>query len=101
MLRSILNKSLKQIPRNSSSTATYLLSQKPSEFDEQDMWDTAEDVRTLSYGPLHTEELVLYDQIELYLQQLCTGTGCSLEDIPEVIDDRERVREIRASSTTW
>ena len=42
-----------------------------------------------------------------YLQQLCTDTGCSLEDLPEVIEDRdewqerERVREICAWSTTW
>ena len=49
-----------------------------------------------------------------YLQQLCTDTGCSLEDLPEAIDNRDgwracererererkRVREICASSTT-
>ena len=40
-----------------------------------------------------------------YLQQLCADTGCSLEDFPEAMDDRdgwrERVREIRAGSVTW
>ena len=40
-----------------------------------------------------------------YLQQLWTDTGCSLEDLPGVMDDRdewrERVMEIHASSTTW
>ena len=40
-----------------------------------------------------------------YLQQLCTDTGCSLEDLPETMDDRggwrERSREVRLSSTTW
>ena len=40
-----------------------------------------------------------------YLQQLCADTGCSLEDLPGVMDDRdgwqERVRKIRASSATW
>ena len=42
-----------------------------------------------------------------YPQQLCMDTGCSLEDLPEAMDDtdgwqeRERVREIRASSTKW
>ena len=34
-----------------------------------------------------------------YIQQLCASTGCSLEDLPGVMDDREgwweRVREIR------
>ena len=40
-----------------------------------------------------------------YIQQLCEYTGCSSEDLPEVMNDREkwreRVRETRASSTTW
>ena len=40
------------------------------------------------------------------LQLLCTYTGCSLEDLLEVMNDREsrereRVREILATSTTW
>ena len=40
-----------------------------------------------------------------YIQQLCADTGCSLEDLPGVMDDRdgwwERVREICAGSTRW
>ena len=36
-----------------------------------------------------------------YIQQLCADTGCSLEELPEEIDDRdgwwERVRKIRGS----
>ena len=40
-----------------------------------------------------------------YTQQLCADTGCSLEDLLGVMDDRdgwwERVREICASSATW
>ena len=39
-----------------------------------------------------------------YLKQLCSDTGCSLEDLPEAMDDRddwqECVKEIRASSAT-
>ena len=39
-----------------------------------------------------------------YIQQLCEDTGCRPEDLPEVMNDREkwreRVRDIRASSTT-
>ena len=39
-----------------------------------------------------------------YIQQLCEDTGCSLEDLPEAMNDREkwreRVRDIRASGTT-
>ena len=38
-----------------------------------------------------------------YIQQLCEDTGCCLEDLPRAINDREewreRVRDIRATST--
>ena len=40
-----------------------------------------------------------------YIQQLCENTGCSLEDLPEVKNDRkkwrEMVRDIRPSGMTW
>ena len=40
-----------------------------------------------------------------YIQQRCEDTGCSPEDLPKVMNDRERwrerVRDIRASGTTW
>ena len=40
-----------------------------------------------------------------YIQQLCEDTGCSPEDLPEAMNDRkkwrERIRDIRAISTTW
>ena len=40
-----------------------------------------------------------------YIQQLCADTGCSLEDLQGVMDDREgwqeRVKEIRTGSMTW
>ena len=39
-----------------------------------------------------------------YIQQLCEDTGCSPEDLPETMNDREkwreRVRDIRADSAT-
>ena len=39
-----------------------------------------------------------------YIQQLCEDTGCSSEDLPEAMNDREkwreRVRDIHASGTT-
>ena len=39
-----------------------------------------------------------------YIQQLCEDTGCSPDDLPEAMNDREkwreRVRDIRATSTT-
>ena len=40
-----------------------------------------------------------------YIQQLCEDTRCCPEDLPRAIKDREkwreRVRDIRASGTTW
>ena len=40
-----------------------------------------------------------------YIQQLCEDTGCNHEDLPEVMNDREkwqeRVMDIRAGGTTW
>ena len=40
-----------------------------------------------------------------YIQQLCEDTGCRPEDLQEAMNDmkkwRERVRDIRATGTTW
>ena len=40
----------------------------------------------------------------IYIQQLCADTGCSPEDLPKAMDNREgwreRVRNIRADSAT-
>ena len=40
-----------------------------------------------------------------YIEQLCEDTGCSPENLPEAMNDREkwreRVRDNRASGTTW
>ena len=45
------------------------------------------------------------DQLWTYIQQLCEDTGCSPEDLPEAMNDREkwreRVRDTRATNTTW
>ena len=39
-----------------------------------------------------------------YMQQVCADTGCSTQDLPEAMDDREgwreRVRDIRADGVT-
>ena len=41
----------------------------------------------------------------MYIQQLCEDTGCCPEDLPRAMNDREewreRVRDIRATSTIW
>ena len=40
-----------------------------------------------------------------YIQQLCEDMGCSLENLPEAMNDREkwreRVKDIHACGTTW
>ena len=40
-----------------------------------------------------------------FIQQLCDVTGCNPEDLPKAMNDREtwreRVRDIRASGTSW
>ena len=40
-----------------------------------------------------------------YIQQLCEDTGCNPEDLPGVMNDREKwremVKDIRAGGTTW
>ena len=40
-----------------------------------------------------------------FIQQLCDDTGCNPKDLPEAMNDREtwreRVRDIRASRTSW
>ena len=55
---------------------------------------------TPSHGRAKTGQLA-----RTYIQQLSADTGCSLEDLPEAMDDREgwqqRIKEIRASGATW
>ena len=55
---------------------------------------------TLTYGQAKAGR-----PARIYIQQLCEDTGCSPEDLPEVMNDmekwRERVRDIRASSMIW
>ena len=38
-------------------------------------------------------DVLIERPVKTYLQQLCTDTGCSLEDQPKVIDDRDGWRE--------
>ena len=95
------------IPQGINYTATCLPSRKLSMLDEPEMQDTAgeELIRdvllwTPSYGQAKAGR-----PARTYIQQLCEDTGCSLEDLPETMNDREkcreRVRDIRASGTTW
>ena len=55
---------------------------------------------TPSYGQAKAEQ-----PARTYIQQLCEDTGCSAEDLPEAMNDREewreRVSDIHAGGTTW
>ena len=57
----------------------------------------------LSWTPAHCRAKV-GRPARTYIQQLCEDTGCCPEDLPEAMNDREkwreRVRDIRATSTT-
>ena len=81
---------------------------KLSKLDEPDTQDTAGEARTnssvmYSYGPPHMAKQEQDDQLE-HTYSSCKDTGCSPEDLPEAINDREkwreRVRDIRAGGTT-
>ena len=56
-------------------------------------------LRTAAYGQAKAGR-----PARTYIQQLCEDTGCSPDDLPEAMNDREkwqdRVRDILASSTT-
>ena len=75
----------------------------------QFMWATAGEVRvgtlaTFSCGPVQHGREGVGRLARNYLQQLCTETGSSLEDMPNAMEDRDewqrRIRDIRARGTT-
>ena len=110
MLRAILNKSWRQHP-----TRHQLYGHLPP------IMKTIQVRRTRHEGPCwrSKDELISYVLLWIptygqakagrpaptYIQQLCEDTGCSPEDLPEAMNDREkwreRVRDIRAGGTTW
>ena len=110
MLRAILNKSCRQHP-----TKHQLYGQLPP------VTKTIQARRTRYVGHCWRSKAELISDVllwtpsygqakagrpaRIYIRQLCEDTGCSPEDLPEVMNDkdkwRERVRDIRASGTTW
>ena len=85
-------------------------SRKLSKLDEPDMhghcwrsrYELISDV--LLWTPIYGREKAGWPA-RTYIQQLCEDTGCSPEDLPEAMYDREkwreRVRDMRASGMTW
>ena len=94
-------------PQGTNYTANCLPSRKLYKLDEPDMQDTVGEAGTSlrdvllwipTYGRAKAGR-----PARTYIQQLCEDTGCSPEDLPEAMNDREkwreRVRDIRASGT--
>ena len=110
MLWAILNKSCPggNTPQGTNYTATWLPSRKLSKLDDiaGHCWRSKDELIsdvhlwTPTYGRAKAGR-----SARTYIQQLCENTGCSPEDLPEAMNDkekwRERVRDIRASGTTW
>ena len=110
MLRAILNKSWRQHP-----TRQQLYGYLPPITKTTQVWRTRHAGHCWrSKDELISDVLLLtpaYGQAKAgrpartYIQQLCEDTGCSPEDLPKAMNDREkwreRVRDIRASDTTW
>ena len=105
MLRAILNKSWRQHP-----TRHQLYGHLPP------ITETIQARRTRHAGHCWRSRDELISDVLLwtlaygqtartYIQQLVEDTGCSPEDLPEAMNDwekwREKVRDIRASGTTW
>ena len=87
MFRAILNKSRRLTPQGTNYTATCFSSWKLSKLDKPDMQDTAA-LRTPTYGRVKAGR-----PARTYIQQLCEDTGCSPENLPEAMNDREKGRE--------
>ena len=97
-------------PQNSSCTATYHPLRKLSKFwwtrHVGHCWRSRDELISdiLQWTPSHGRAKA-GQPAWTYIQQLCDDTGCSPEDLPEAMNDREgwgeRVRYIRADSTTW
>ena len=89
-------------PQGTNYTATYLPSRKLSKLDEPSRDELISD--DLQWTPTYGQAKA-GRPARTYIQQLCEDTGCSPEDLPEAMNDREkwreRVRDIRAGGTTW
>ena len=110
MLRAVLNKSWRQHPTNQQLYGHL----SPISKTIQIRWARHAGHCCKSEGELISNVLLwtpVHGQIRVgqpnrtYLQQLCTDTGCGMEDLPRTIDDsdewQEQVREIRVSGTWW
>ena len=105
MLRAILNKSWRQHPTRHQlyghlPTITKTIQVRRTRHAGHCWRSTDELIWTPTYGRAKVGR-----PARTYIQQLCEDTGCSPEDLPEAMNDREmwqeRVKDIRACGTTW
>ena len=86
-------------PKSSSCTATYHPSWKLSKLDEPDMRRSKDELinDVLLWTPSYVRARI-GRPARTYIQHHCTDSGCSLEDLPGAMEDRdgwrEEVREI-------
>ena len=110
MLRAILNKSWRQHPTRHQlychlPTITKTIQVRRTRYAGH-CWRSKDDpIRdVLLWTPAYVRAKAGWPA-RTYIQQLCEDTGCSSEDLPEAMNDREkwreRVRDIRASGMTW
>ena len=106
MLRAILNKSWRQHPtRHQLPPITKTIKVRRTRHTGHCWWSRDELIRDLLlWTPTYGWEKA-GRPARTYIQQLYEDTGCSPGDLPEAMNDseecRERVRDIRASGTTW
>ena len=96
MLRALLNPE-SNIPQNRSCTATNLPSLKPSKWDKHagHCWRSKDELISgvLLWIPSHGHASI-GRPTRTYLQQLCTDTECSLEDLSGEMQETNGEREI-------
>ena len=110
MLRAISNKSWKQHPIKKQLYGHLLPITKSIQVRRtrhaEHCWRCGDELISdiLLWTPSHVQAKAGWPA-RTYIQQLCADTGCSLEDLPGVMNDREgwqeRVREICAGSMIW
>ena len=102
MLRAILNKPWRQHP-----TRHQLYGHLPPITKTIHCWRSKDELISdlLLWTPAYGQAKRAGRPAQTYIQQLCEDMGCSPEDLPKSMNDREkwreRVRDIRASDTTW
>ena len=110
MLGAILNKSWRQYPTKQQLYGHLPLITKTIQLRRTrhagHCWRSRHELISdvLLWTPLHGRAKAGWPA-RTYIQLLCADTGCSPDDLPEAMDNREgwpeRVREIRTDGATW